>query len=65
MTRPIEGLVVSDRTPKDKNDDQRTVWDIFMLNYQIPDPLIAIVHPAALDKYKMVFLLLFSLKQKG
>ncbi len=42
---------------------KRTVWDIFMLDYQVPDPLRAIVHPRQLEKYKMVFFLLFSLKR--
>lgn len=46
-----------------KEDDPRTVWDIFMLDYKVPDPLIAIVHPMALDKYKTVFRLLFNLKK--
>eukprot|EP00980_Cylindrotheca_fusiformis_P004030 scaffold880_cov132-Cylindrotheca_fusiformis.AAC.26 len=50
------------RSPN-KQDDHRTVWDIFMLDYKIPDPLIAIVHPAALNKYKTVFRLLFNLKK--
>jgi gamma-tubulin complex component 3 len=57
------GMFGPDRTPGAKNDDRRTVWDIFMLDYQIPDPLLAIVHSAALDKYKMVFSLLFGLKK--
>jgi gamma-tubulin complex component 3 len=48
---------------KSQNNDKRTVWDIFMLDYTVPDPLIAIVHPDALDKYKMVFSLLFKLKR--
>ena len=47
----------------DESGDRRTVWDIFMLDYQLPDPLIAIVHPDALEKYKSVFSLLFSLKK--
>lgn len=44
-------------------DDQRTVWDIFMLGYQVPDQLLAVVHQDSLDKYKMVFSLLFKLKK--
>jgi gamma-tubulin complex component 3 len=44
-------------------EDRRTVWDIFMLDYTVPDPLIAIVHPGALEKYKVVFSLLFNLKK--
>jgi hypothetical protein len=50
------------RQPQGKGDT-RTVWDIFMLDYQVPDPLRAVVHPETLDKYKMVFSLLFSLKR--
>jgi hypothetical protein len=45
------------------DDDNRTVWDIFMLDYQVPDPLLAIVHPTALDQYKLIFSLLFRLKK--
>ena len=41
----------------------RTVWDIFILDYQVPDPLRAIVNAEKLDKYKMVFSLLFCLKR--
>ena len=40
-----------------------TVWDVFLLDYQVPDPLLAIVHSAALDQYKFVFSFLFSLKK--
>ena len=43
--------------------DQRTVFDIFMLDYTVPDPLVAIVHPKAVEKYKTVFSLLFTLKR--
>lgn len=49
--------------PRQEKGDTRTVWDIFMLDYQVPDPLRAIVHPQKLDKYKMVFSLLFCLKR--
>lgn len=48
---------------KTSEEESRTVWDIFMLDYKVPDPLIAVVSPAALDKYKMVFTLLFDLKK--
>ncbi|KAL3945295.1 MAG: hypothetical protein SGBAC_000643 [Bacillariaceae sp.] len=43
--------------------DERSVWDIFMLDYMVPDTLIAIVDPAALKKYKKVFRFLFNLKK--
>ena len=43
--------------------DCRKLYDAFTLDYQIPDPIIPIVHPGALDQYKMVFSLLFRLKR--
>ena len=43
--------------------DHRNIYDIFMLDYQVPDPVIAIVHAGALDRYKMVFSLLFRVKK--
>lgn len=46
-----------------ESSDQRTVWDIFMLDYQVPDPLVAILHTTVLARYKMVFSLLFNLKR--
>jgi len=53
--------------PKLGNDnilrDHRRIFDIFMFDYQVPDPVIAIVHTCALDRYKMVFSLLFRLKK--
>ena len=33
-----------DRRVGADDQDQRTVWDIFMLDYQIPEPLLAILY---------------------
>ena len=52
--------LVNDNKP---TTDHRSIYDIFMLDYQVPDPVIAIVHAGALDRYKMVFSLLFRLKK--
>jgi gamma-tubulin complex component 3 len=43
--------------------DKRTVWDMFVLDYQVPDPLLVIVHPEALEHYKRMFLFLFGLRK--
>jgi len=50
------------RTRKE-NEKLRTVWDVFMIDYQVPDPLRAIVHPRNMGKYKLVFSLLFRLRK--
>lgn len=44
-------------------EEHRTVYDIFLLDYQVPEPLIAIVHDASMDRYKSVFSMLFRLKK--
>lgn len=53
------------RNTDDDDDavDERTVWDIFALDYTVPEPLTAIVHPAAMKDYKLMFLFLFGLKK--
>ena len=43
-------------------DDNRTIFDIFMLDYLVPDPVLSIVHKHAMERYKMVFSLLFRLR---
>jgi Gamma tubulin complex component C-terminal/Gamma tubulin complex component N-terminal len=53
----------STRKDEENPTDARTVWDVFMLDYQVPDPLRAIVHPRNMDKYKTVFSLLFGLRR--
>ena len=44
-------------------EDNRTVWDIFMLDYPVPDPLVAIVHEKAMEQYKLVYSFLFGLRK--
>lgn len=43
--------------------DLRTVWDIFELEYCVPDPLLVIVHPEAMGLYKTMFHLLFDIRR--
>lgn len=43
--------------------DTRTVWDIFELEYHVPDPLLVIVHPEAMGLYKTMFHLLFDIRR--
>ena len=50
------------RTTK-SDSDGRTVWDIFSLQYTVPDPLVAVIHPAAMDMYNRMFAFLFGLKK--
>jgi gamma-tubulin complex component 3 len=63
----VDGVWGTDRLNKNYGDehqkDHRTVYDVFMLDYQVPDPIMAIVHPAAIGQYKTVFCLLFRLKK--
>ena len=42
--------------------DERKIYDVFMLDYQVPEPVLSIVHAVAMERYKMVFSLLFRLK---
>jgi len=48
---------------KESESDERTIWDVFMLEYVVPDPLMAIVHTTALNSYKTIFLFLFDLRK--
>jgi len=51
-------------SPQKKTElDKRTVWDIFSLEYTVPDPLVAIVHPPAMAVYQRMFRFLFGLKK--
>jgi gamma-tubulin complex component 3 len=69
FTTPLRNLV--DAEPEQDNasmsqpamEDTRTVWDIFMLDYIVPDPLVAIVHEKALEQYKLVYSFLFGLRK--
>jgi gamma-tubulin complex component 3 len=45
------------------NDGEKEGWDIFTLDYAIDAPLTAVVHPRAMEKYHLVFNLLFRLKK--
>ena len=66
FTTPLRNLV---EQPEHGNasashiEDTRTVWDIFMLDYTVPDPLVAIVHENALEQYKLVYSFLFGLRK--
>jgi gamma-tubulin complex component 3 len=44
-------------------EDNRTVWDIFILDYTVPDPLVAIIHEKAVEQYKLVYSFLFGLRK--
>ena len=46
-----------------ESTETRTGWDIFALEYRIPEPLAAIVHPRAMHQYQRLFTLLFGLKR--
>jgi gamma-tubulin complex component 3 len=45
------------------NGQGLTVWDIFMLDYSVPDPLAAIVHERAMEIYRSMFVFLFRLNR--
>ena len=46
-----------------QSEARKSVWELFMLTYAVPDPVAPIVHSDALEQYKLVFSLLFSLKR--
>ncbi|KAI2501089.1 gamma-tubulin complex component 3 [Fragilaria crotonensis] len=46
-----------------ERSETRTGWDIFALEYRIPEPLAAIVHTRAMHQYHRLFTLLFGLKR--
>mmetsp|Transcript_17188 Transcript_17188/g.32533 ORF Transcript_17188/g.32533 Transcript_17188/m.32533 type:complete len:1032 (-) Transcript_17188:54-3149(-) len=48
---------------KSVKETEKEGWDIFTLDYAIDVPLTAIVHPEAMEKYHLVFNLLFKLKR--
>ncbi|CAB9501146.1 tubulin complex component 3 [Seminavis robusta] len=52
-----------DENSNEQAEDNRTVWDIFMLDYTVPDPLVAIIHEKAVDQYKLVYSFLFGLRK--
>lgn len=44
-------------------EDTRTVWDVFTLDYTLPDPLVAIVPASTMAGYKKMFTFLFALRR--
>jgi len=46
-----------------QEEDTRSVWDIFQLDYSVPDPLVAIVHEKAMQQYKLIYSFLFGLRK--
>jgi gamma-tubulin complex component 3 len=48
---------------EDVKETEKEGWDLFTLDYAIDVPLTAIVHPQAMEKYHLVFNLLFKLKR--
>ena len=45
------------------DENKRDGWDIFSLGYDVDAPLTAVVHKEAMQKYQLVFKLLFRLKR--
>ena len=43
--------------------DTRTVWDVFTLDYVLPEPLKAVVHGQAMEHYESLFFFLFGLRK--
>jgi gamma-tubulin complex component 3 len=58
----VELIVGPGEEHVDTLTDQRRMFDIFMFDYQVPDPVLSIIHTVAMERYKMVFSLLFRLK---
>jgi gamma-tubulin complex component 3 len=65
MLDPDEGTQFMFAEPKGSSvsADTRTVWDCFLLEYVVPDPLVAIVDTSAMQCYQDMFLLLFGVKK--
>ncbi|KAG7365069.1 Spc97 / Spc98 family protein [Nitzschia inconspicua] len=68
LLRPGEEVGDILREGRNKNlneqpEDCRTVYDIFLLDYQVPDPLVAVIPPVSIERYKSIFSLLFRLKK--
>lgn len=40
-----------------------TVWDLFCVEYTLPDPLVAVVDPECMEIYQKLFLYLFGVKK--
>ena len=63
MSSPRRTIYEGDENDSANEEDNRTVWDIFMLDYPVPDPLVAIVHEKAMEQYKLVYSFLFGLRK--
>jgi len=63
FSSPSRTILEGEDNEDEPEVDNRTVWDIFMLDYTVPDPLLAIVHEKALEQYKLVYSFLFSLRK--
>jgi Spc97 / Spc98 family. len=72
VTDRVQVRMLSDPSDADKfwseetksaNELEKEGWDLFTLDYAIDIPLTAIVHPEAMEKYHLVFNLLFKLKR--
>lgn len=48
---------------KETENDTRTVWDIFQLEYTIPEPILALFDPKLMAKYRELFCHLFALRK--
>jgi Gamma tubulin complex component N-terminal/Gamma tubulin complex component C-terminal len=55
--------VTTDDSTQNGEKDTKTVWDVFLLEYTVPDPLLPIVHKSAMEDYRMVFVFLFGLNK--
>lgn len=53
--------IVDDNETDHTASSTTTVWDVFTLEYTVPDPVLAIVYPAAMADYQRLFRSLFDL----
>lgn len=70
ITDRVQVRMLSDQSSADVfwsekgvKETEKEGWDLFTLDYAIDIPLTAIVHPEAMEKYHLVFNLLFKLKR--
>jgi gamma-tubulin complex component 3 len=40
-----------------------SVWDVFDLEYDVPEPLLAVIHPTAMEQYKCMFRFLWDMRR--
>lgn len=48
---------------KESENDTRTVWDIFELEYTVPAPVLAVIEPKVMEEYRNLFTHLFGLRK--